>query len=52
MSELLTITEAMAFLKCARSTIYEMEKRGEIKIIRFGLRNCRIRKSDLEKLVS
>lgn len=50
-SSLLTLKEAMDYLKLSRSTLYKLMGDGEIKGVKIG-KLWRFRKSDLEAFVN
>ena len=49
--ELLTVTEAMSFLKVSRTSLFRWQKNGYLEPIKTGGR-CRYRKSDIEAILS
>jgi len=48
----LTAEEAAVYLQVGRSTIYELISSGEVPSVRLGKRIVRIKKTDLDNLVS
>ena len=51
MDELLTRKEVMKLLKISRSTLYRLEKRGELKRIQISPRKILYKRKDIEELL-
>lgn len=48
----LTIAEACAYLRVTRATLYRWAREGRIRLYKMGVRATRLRRSDLERMLS
>lgn len=49
--ELLTMKEAAAALRCSRETVYQLSRKGRLRLVKFG-RNTRITATSLHQFIS
>lgn len=48
----MTVAEASAYLKVGRATLYRWARDGRIRLYKMGVRATRLRRSDLERMLS
>ena len=48
----MTVSEASAYLKVGRATLYRWAREGRLKLHKIGARTTRVRRSELERMFS
>jgi excisionase family DNA binding protein len=51
-SQLRTVAEACAILRCGRWKIYELQKAGDLELVKFGHRTVRVTQRSIDRLLN